>query len=153
MSWESSDIALLKLSSETMSNIEGNFILICLPVKEDDSRDESDKLFMAGYGRRTLPHCVTNDAGPVKFGICGRPTECTKVHRERRFGLQFLYKGKLHKHCIQHETPSSNDPICKELIQNLSKTKILTTTHVLSDTGNNILTTCYPTKPPENSKG
>ena len=153
LSWEGADIALLKLSSRTMAEVQGSIVPICLPVKTKSSKERAGKMYVAGYGRRTLPHCVTNNAGPEKFGICGRPKDCTKVHRARRCGLEFLYKGKLHNNCIHQETPSSHDPICKELLSSTSRTKLSTTTHVLSETMNEILATCYPTVPPKNSKG
>lgn len=43
---------------------------------------------MAGYGRRRLPHCVTDGEGPEKFGICGRPLPCTKDHRATKASVE-----------------------------------------------------------------
>ena len=44
--------------------------------------------YHSGYGRRRLPHCVTNNEGPEKFGICGRPVECTHDHRATKAAVQ-----------------------------------------------------------------
>ena len=48
--------------------------------------------YHSGYGRRRLPHCVTNNEGPEKFGICGRPVECTHDHRATKAAVQQIKK-------------------------------------------------------------
>ena len=100
LSWTGADLALLKLSSWTMKEVKDSIVPICLLVRTKTTKDMAGTLFVAGYGRRTLPHCVTNDFGPEKFGICGRHKDCTKLHRARQYGLGFFYKGKMHKNCI-----------------------------------------------------
>ena len=151
LSWKGADVALLKLSSSTMTEVQGSIVPICLPVRTKSSNDMAGKLYVAGYGRRKLPHCITNDVGPEKFGICGRPKDCKP--KTTKCGLEFLYKGNLHNKCIHQETPSSHDPICKELLRSMSMTKLSTTTHVVSNTMDKILATCYSTLPAKNSKG
>jgi len=151
LSWKGNDFALLKLSPEVLIETSGYIVPICLPTKQD--QEFLGDMYVGGYGRRTLPHCVTDGLGPEKYGICGRPTECTKIHRARRCGLSFIYDGVMHKNCIHEETPSSKDPLCKKLLKSLSKTKIKTTTHILSENGEKIIGTCYETKPSKRSKG
>ena len=113
----------------------------------------STELLVAGYGRRRLPHCVTDDKGPEKFAICGRPILCSKDHRARSCGLEFLYDGKIHNKCIKQKTPSSRDPICISLLKYMNKTQIKTKAFVLSEDKRKLLTTCYPTLPRRKSKG
>jgi len=150
LSWKGHDFALLKLSAKARNEVPGSIVPICLPDKLEED-DPLGLLYVAGYGRRQLPHCVTNGAGPEKFGICGRPVECTKVHRARKCGLSFLYDGMTHKQCIKGRTPSSRDPECKKMLKSLGLRKLHTTTHIVSK--NKILATCYPTKPAKGSKG
>ena len=77
-SWKGFDYALLKLSSEHGkggSPPEGNVMPVCLPLPNFDSR-RNDSLFMAGYGRRTIPHCLTDASGPEKYEVCVCPYSC-----------------------------------------------------------------------------
>jgi len=155
-SWKGGDVVLLHLSKERGAEIKGNALPICLPTHEfDDFGTENGKTFMAGFGRRRLAHCVTDMHGPEKFAICGRPVACSKDHRTRKCGLRFLYKGKTHTECIKDSTPSSENPICKNLAKGQKKDGIKETTYVLKKMGNKykVLTICYRTKPPEKSKG
>ena len=152
LSWKGHDFALLKLSAEARNEVPGSIVPICLPRKLEED-DPLGLLHVAGYGRRQLPHCVTNDVGPEKFGICGRPVECTKVHRARKCGLSFLYNDMTHKQCIHGRTPSSRDPECRKMLKSFGRKKLRRTTHIVSENSDKILVTCYPTKPAKGSKG
>jgi len=155
LSWKGSDLALLELYPESYSDVNGKVLRICLPAPGGpDNEDDYDREYrVAGYGRRRLPHCVTDGEGPEKFGICGRPLPCTKDHRAEKCGLEFLYDGDLHTECIHDETPSSQDPVCQGLLSFLGRKSITNTIHVLSKDRKSKITTCYPTRPKPNSKG
>ena len=66
-SWKGFDYAL---SPEVGAHArpEGNVMPICLPLPEFDSRRNSS-LYMAGYGRRQIPHCLTDTSGPEKYEV------------------------------------------------------------------------------------
>ena len=49
--------------------------------------------YHSGYGRRQNPHCVTNNEGPEKFGICGRPVDCTHDHTATKAAVQKTKKA------------------------------------------------------------
>jgi len=153
LSWQGHDIALLKLNAEASYEIDGHIVPICLPLKRPEAPAELESLFAVGYGRRTVPHCVTNMDGPEKFGICGRPVDCTKEHRARECGLSFLYEGKIRTQCLKEETPSAQDPVCKKMLLSMKRTSVKHTTYVFSADSSRLVTTCYPTKPSKKSKG
>lgn len=69
-SWKGFDYALIKLSPEHGKNArpEGNVMPICLPSPEFDTKS-NDSLYMAGYGRRRIPHCLTDTSGPEKYEV------------------------------------------------------------------------------------
>jgi len=58
--------------------------------------DASSPTYLAGFGRRRVPHCFTNGRGPETFEVCGRPIYCSHDHRTTKCGLQFLYKVRGH---------------------------------------------------------
>ena len=68
-SWKGFDFALIKLSPE-----HGTFRLkkavmpVCLPSAGFDAKS-NESLYMAGYGRRSIPHCITDTEGPEKFEV------------------------------------------------------------------------------------
>ena len=90
LSWQGFDIALIKLEVDNGKSVpEGKIFPVCLPTKGFTS-NTNGSLFMAGYGRRNIPHCLTNSVGPEKFEVCGRESECSKDHRTRSCTLNFL---------------------------------------------------------------
>ena len=90
LSWKGYDLALLKLETQTGHDVpEGTIRPVCLAVDGFDDKNNGS-LFMAGYGRRRIPHCLTNTLGPEKFQVCGRERECSKDHRARSCSLEFL---------------------------------------------------------------
>ena len=69
-SWKGFDYALIKLSPEhgKTSRPKGNVMPLCLPLPGFDARRNSS-LYMAGYGRRRIPHCLTDASGPEKYEV------------------------------------------------------------------------------------
>ena len=47
---------------------DGHVMPACLPLP-DYQRSTNESLFMAGYGRRSIPHCMTDTSGPEKFEV------------------------------------------------------------------------------------
>ena len=69
-SWKGYDFALIKLSPEHGKlRPEKAVMPVCLPATGFESKS-NESLFMAGYGRRSIPHCLTNIGGPEKFEVC-----------------------------------------------------------------------------------
>ena len=90
LSWQGFDIALIKLELKNGKNVPlGKIMPICLPSNGFNWYN-NDSLLMAGYGRRRIPHCLTNLIGPEKFEVCGREESCSKDHRTERCTLEFL---------------------------------------------------------------
>ena len=90
LSWQGFDIALIKLEVGNGKSVpDGKIFPACLPSKGFNSYTNGS-LFMAGYGRRNIPHCLTNSVGPEKFEVCGRESECSKDHRTKSCTLNFL---------------------------------------------------------------
>ena len=90
LSWQGFDIALIKLEVKNGRGIpKGKILPVCLPRDSFESYNNGS-LFMAGYGRRNIPHCITNSIGPEKFEVCGRESECSKDHRTKNCTLNFL---------------------------------------------------------------
>lgn len=123
-----------------------------------------DTTFMAGYGRREVAHCITNDQGPEVFEVCARPMDCSYDHRTRSCGISFNYKviknpticvrplcsstfssffqNKHYTSCVEGETPSAHDPICSNFRAEESNSAYQNATvHIIED---NQTTTCYP---------
>ena len=68
-SWKGFDFALIKLSPEHGKlRPEKAVMPVCLPSRGFASKS-NESLFMAGYGRRSIPHCLTNIDGPEKFEV------------------------------------------------------------------------------------
>ena len=69
-SWRGFDYALLKMSPEHGEKgiPDGHVMPVCLPLP-DFRRSTNESLFMAGYGRRSIPHCMTDTSGPEKFEV------------------------------------------------------------------------------------
>ena len=90
LSWQGFDIALIKLEIKNGKSVpEGKIMPACLPGRGFKAYN-NDSLFMAGFGRRRIPHCLTNTIGPARFEVCGRENECSKDHRTRNCTLNFL---------------------------------------------------------------
>ena len=145
MSWQGYDIALLQLEKKPFK-IKGAAVPICLPKEE--SVPASEETFVAGYGFRQVPHCITDGQGPETFEVCGRPHECAKEHMVYKCGLDFLSQGEKHTSCLKTETPSSKDPECigiRKKVKGLEKEE--KKVHVFNK-NQEYLTTCYPEPPP-----
>ncbi len=84
LSWKGLDLALIEL--EPADGDDGQAIPACVaaPGFSQVLSSTGAPLFVAGFGRRLLPHCLTDDRGPEKFAVCGRPVACSKDHRTRR---------------------------------------------------------------------
>ena len=69
-SWKGYDYALIKLSPEHGKGqpADGNVMPACLPGR-GFRNDRNAKVYMAGYGRRTIPHCLTDASGPEKYEV------------------------------------------------------------------------------------
>jgi hypothetical protein len=120
LSWKGYDLALLKLEPVKSGNSGngGTIIPACVAATgfSDATVFKSLDVFMAGFGRRAVPHCLTDDMGPEQFGVCGRPMRCTTNHRTKQCGLDFLYEGQKHTECVKdHDTPSTRDLDCQRL--------------------------------------
>jgi len=117
---------------------------------------------MAGYGRREVAHCITNDQGPEAFEVCSRPMDCSYDHRTRSCGISFTYKvrekffnfhhiqtnqslfpkGEKYTSCIQGDTPSKNDRDCSKFRSENTDEKLKNVTiHLIQS---DKITTCYP---------
>ena len=159
LSWKGFDYALVKLSKsdygkEDPAKIGGIIAPACLAEKgfPNVHAKDSHQTFMAGFGRREIPYCITDNNGPEAYEICGMNKMCAKEHRATSCDLEFLYGGKTHKHCITSEpSPSSKDENCVNLrSKNLKLNNV--TVH-LFDSKNKYVTTCYPLYESENPKG
>ena len=95
LAWQGFDLALIKLEIKNGKDVPKGLIMpACLPRKDFDDYN-NDSLLMAGYGRRRIPHCLTNEIGPERFEVCGRDDYCSKDHTARKCTLNFLdYNGK-----------------------------------------------------------
>ena len=63
------DFVLIKLSKERGdSRASGRIIPVCLPG-EGFPEFTNENVFMAGFGRRQIPHCLTDMQGPDKFQV------------------------------------------------------------------------------------
>ena len=90
LSWQGFDIALIKLELKNGKDVPtGKVMPICLPTEDFDWYNNGS-LWMAGYGRRSIPHCLTNLIGPEKFEVCGRESSCSRDHRTDKCTLEFL---------------------------------------------------------------
>jgi len=150
-SWKGYDLALLQLYPVVKDDKGFPKIKpVCLPFK---NMAPSGNLLVSGFGKRKLPHCITDSQGPEKFGICGRPLRCTHDHRAVKCGLEFLYNGKLHTDCIKSANPSTKDPVCRRLAKGQHRRYVRKTSHVLSADRSSLVTTCYPLSPDQPTKG
>jgi len=157
LSWKGNDLALFKLYPEEAKK-KTEFVALkplCLPQPKSKPPEH---LLVSGFGQRRFPHCITDDQGPEKFGICGRPVECSSDHRARKCGLKFLYQGELHTECLTSPNPSMKSKICKDLYQMLDKNGEKAdaeskTIHILTEDLSSLVTTCYPDSPERATKG
>ena len=63
------DFVLIKLRKEIgTQHGEGKIIPVCLPGK-NFPEFINEQVHMAGFGRREIPHCMTNMQGPEKFQV------------------------------------------------------------------------------------
>lgn len=151
LSWKGFDLALIH-TNDNGSSFKVNPVCLAGENFPDLDATKPWPMFMAGHGRRLLSHCFTNEVGPETFETCGRPVACSHNHRARKCGLEFLYKGELRKNCLTEETPSAGDPDCVKLrkaVPELKESQKLI--HIFN--GDEYVTTCYPVKPAEGSRG
>ena len=93
---------------------------------------------------------MTNDQGPEKFAICGRPKNCG--HTTTFCGLDFLYDGEHHKEsCLSIDTPSAKDPQCRKLYDANDNVDRTIVNHIFDD--GKYVTSCYPSRPPAGTTG
>ena len=60
---------LIKLSDKKGGQqVSGKIIPVCLPGKKFPVF-RNEQVFMAGFGRREIPHCMTDMQGPDKFQV------------------------------------------------------------------------------------
>lgn len=156
LSMYGNDLALLKLDPKLEGPQAGYAAPVCLPDPQqpDLKPDRSEELFFAGFGRRRLPHCITNMNGPDMFHLCGRPLECTRSseHRTEKCGLDFLYKNTTQSACLALPNPSTEHPICKKLATDKKK-YFKKKTFVFDAELKVLLATCYPTIMQDKEKG
>jgi len=148
LSWQGSDFALLQLAPLEKNSLKRK--LACLPAK-NSKLNTGDRLYIAGYGRRNLPHCLTDDKGPEKFESCASGKACSKEHHAEECGLKFLYQNKMHTECIKGPTPSANGSLCGKLLE--KENEIKNTMYILNKNKDKIEATCYPSSTPKDSKG
>ena len=150
LSWQGYDLALLQLEKEHPFKVKGQVLQICLPKDEemDVTNNSNNNTFVAGYGYRHVPHCMTNDQGPETFEVCGRPRSCANQHLVSKCGLGFLYDGKKHRSCLETDNPSSKDPQCIKIRSEVTDLKGSSKKiHIFdgdSSSSSEYVTTCYP---------
>jgi len=152
--FEGNDLVLVKLAPESETETLMYYTPACLPDpdKEDFKEDLSDKLFFTGFGRRRIPHCVTDTAGPEEFNLCGRPTDCSHDHKTDTCGVEFIYKDKVRTSCLTLDTPSADNPTCKQILEKSGQDDFKRKTFVINADGG-LETTCYPFKIKDGAKG
>lgn len=151
LSWRGFDIALVELEPGSFfheSNEEG-IAPACLSSRQVQQHEEVQ---IAGYGRRYVPHCMTDQSGPEKYAVCGRPKECSLDHKTQYCGLDFLYNGTQHRKCLQGETPTASNTVCQALWA-LFPGSFQRTSYVFNNDQSSLNVTCYPKVPPKGSKG
>ena len=63
------DFVLIKLRNEKgEQQAAGKIIPVCLPGKKFPAF-KNEQVYMAGFGRREIPHCMTDMQGPDKFQV------------------------------------------------------------------------------------
>ena len=159
LSWKGFDFALLRLSrndygDEVSKAISALIAPACLAEHNfpDLIVEYPDDTFMAGFGRREIPYCMTDEYGPEVYEVCGMKPECASEHRATHCSLEFLYNGKTHNKCITSKpSPSSKDENCINLREKHKKLSNVTV-HLFNSKKKHI-TTCYPLYEKGNSKG
>ena len=140
--------------NEDPQNLKGLIAPVCLAEPEfpDTKLDTYQNTYMAGFGRREIPYCITDSKGPEAYEICGMNLQCSKEHRATRCELDFVYDGKSYNSCITSApSPSSKDKNCDKLRSQHHKLNNITV-H-LFDAKHKYKTTCYPLYGNANSKG
>lgn len=141
---------MIKLSQndygkEELNVTGGKIMPICLAQSgfREQENNYSDDTFMAGFGRREIPYCITDERGPEAYQLCGMDKECSGKHRTTECNLEFLYNRNTYNNCIASEpSPSSKDSDCKKLRTSNPDTKSVTV-HLLKDKST-YFKTCYP---------
>ena len=159
LSWKGFDFALVKLSrndygDEDPKATSSLIAPACLAEHNfpDVIVQNLDNTFMAGFGRREIPYCMTDARGPEVYEVCGMKPECATEHRATQCSLEFLYNGETHNKCITSEpSPSSKDENCNKL--RAKNKKLSNITVHLFDYKKKHITTCYPLYENGNSKG
>ena len=158
LAWKGYDFGLLKFApsgkNDKKENPKGIVAPACLASKVYKTKKHQDNTYFSGYGRRYIPHCLTDGIGPVQYGVCGRPAICNQASKTNYCGLDFLYQGKKHKKCLKDvDTPSAADPVCLSMRGQYPELKDEErVVHVL-DSRKQYLTTCYPKRAQKESKG
>lgn len=151
-SWRGGDLILIKLAARAESTPDGYFAPVCLPEVHDELKQE-DKLYIAGYGKRRIPYCVTDMHGPDTYGICGRPKSCMTLDLHRDLcGIEFSYQNQTYRNCLKIPNPSTHDPICIKLAKE-KKAAFKDRTFVFDKELKKLLTTCYPLDLKDTEKG
>ena len=159
LSWKGNDFSLIKLSKSQYGGERptrnGGFIApACLAEKGFLEVDNTvpQSTFMAGFGRREIPYCITDDTGPESYEVCGMDSSCAKNHRATRCSLDFIYNGEKHNKCISSEpSPSSKDADCEKIRE--LKPELSNITVHLFRSDRSFMTTCYPLFESGNRKG
>ena len=153
--YKGNDLVLIKLAPESETNTKKHYAPACLPDPSKPDFGEGDQdvdLYFAGYGRRRIPHCLTDGRGPDQYKVCGRPISCSHDHKTEECGIEFVYKGKKHTSCISQDTPSSENNQCVEILEKNGREDFEKKTYIMDD-NNKLVTTCYPFKVGKGSKG
>ena len=143
LSWKGYDLALVELSDKENSPLQGGpAVPICLSGADFADLEPGRNLMLAGFGRRYIAHCLTDAMGPETFETCGRPIACSRNHRTRHCGLEFLYDGKKWNRCIKDPTPSQADKECQSIRNSIGQEE--KTVHIIE--GGKYRKTCFKVK-------
>ncbi len=142
-SWKGSDVGLIKLNASFYGKrAKGSVAPACLASAGHDMEKHRKHTYFAGFGRRFVPYCFTDDQGPDSQGVCGWPDTC--YPKTAQCGLEFLYQGQKHKKCLKDvDTPSMSDPVCSSLLESLPELEGEKKRMHVFESGNYV-TTCYP---------
>ena len=103
---------------------------ICLP-RSELFPDEEGQVYVAGWGLHAEKNCSTGNYGPDPYTMCAP---------------HFKYNNMTLSGCTNISSPSSNDPLCKQLVKSASLTSFpepgYTQTDIFDDK-EKLLTTCY----------
>lgn len=129
----------------------GEIFRACLPKP---SFTFSDPL-IGGYGRYRRIPCEVNDMGPNVYQFCKMDSKCMKKEENKKYlcGVNFKYKNKVHKKCIEDDTPSSQSPICQDFFDETNLTtadflrRNVNEIAIFDQDLNSVLSKCYRSSP------